>query len=90
MLEGVDFILSYAPVPGIQSLCRIITILSAAGLIIFLLDIHNAFRNTILPNSPERVYLSLPHMYLELFKIKLPKYPLGSRNQKDLFIQALK
>ena len=35
-------------------------------------------------------YLSLPHTYLEWFKIKRPKHPLASRNSKELWIQAIK
>ena len=36
------------------------------------------------------VYLSLPHLYLEWFKIKWTKHPLSSINAKELFIQAIK
>ena len=50
MLEGVNFIVSYAPVAGIRSLHIIIAIAYAEGLILFVLDISNAFQNTILPN----------------------------------------
>ena len=76
MLEGVDF-----TVTGNNSLCIIIAIASAEGLIIFVLDISNAFQNTILPNTVEQVYLSLSHRYLEWLK-KWPKHQLSSRNQK--------
>ena len=83
MLEGVDFTVSYKPVAGICSLCIITVITSAEGLIIFVLDIQNDFQNTILPNYSERVYISLPYLYLEFYKRKWPKYPLASRNQKE-------
>ena len=89
MLEGVNFTVSYAPVAGILSLCIIVDITSAEGLIIFVLVISNAFQNTILLNPEERVYLSLP-LYLECFKRKLSKHPLSSINQKKLCIQAIK
>ena len=50
MIEGFDFTVSYEPVAGIHSL-RIIKIISSAeGLILFVLDIFNAFRNNILSN----------------------------------------
>ena len=74
----------------ISSLCIIIAILSVEGLRIFVLDISNAFHNTILINPVKRVYLSLPHIYLEWFKIKCPNHLLASINQKDLYIQAIK
>ena len=47
MKEGVDFTVSYAPVAGICSLQIIISIASAEGLILFVLDISNAFQNII-------------------------------------------
>ena len=43
MLEGVDFTVSYEPVTYIHSLRIIIEIVSAEGLIIFVLDISNEF-----------------------------------------------
>ena len=82
MLEGVDFTVSYAPVAGIHSIRIIIAIASEEGLIIFVLDISNAFQNIILINPVEIVYLSLPYLYLDWYTIKWPKYPLASRNQK--------
>ena len=57
-IEGVYFNVSYAPVSGIFLCSIIITITSAEGLIIFVLDISNALKNNILPNTEERVYLS--------------------------------
>ena len=67
MLEGVDFTLSYARVDGIRSLHIIIAIDSAEGLIIFVLEIANAFHNTILHNPAERIYLTLTHLYLDWY-----------------------
>ena len=70
MLEGVDFTVSYVPVASIRSLRIIIAIDPAEGIILFVLDISNAFQNTILPNPVERVYISLPYLYLDCYKIK--------------------
>ena len=58
---------------GIRSLRIITAIESEEVLIIFVLDIYNALKNTILPNPAERVYLILPYLYLDCFKIKWPK-----------------
>ena len=90
MLEGVDFTISYASVSSINSLFIVISIASAEFLILFVLDISNAFKNTVLPYPVERVYLSLAHLYLEWYKIKSPKHPLASINQKELCIQEIK
>ena len=61
MIEGVDFTVSYQPVTGILSLCIIIATAYAECLILFVLDISNAFQNIILCNNSERVHLSLPY-----------------------------
>ena len=90
MLEGFDFNVSYAPVSGIRYLRIIITISYAEGLIICILDISNAFQNTIITNPEEIVYLILTHLYLEYFKIKWPKHPFSSRNLKELFFKDIK
>ena len=63
MLEGVYFTVSYTPVADILSLCVIIEISSSGGLILFVLDISNAFQNTILPNPAEIIYLILACIY---------------------------
>ena len=44
-------------------------------------------QNYILPNPEEIVYLSLPCIHLEWFKIKWPKYPLVKNNTKEPCIQ---
>ena len=62
MIEGVEFTVSYEPVAGIRSLCIITAIASAEGLILFVLDISNAFQNTSLPNPAEIVYFSSPYL----------------------------
>ena len=74
MIEGVDFTVSYEPVSGIRYLQIIIAIASAECLVIFVLDISNDFQNKILTNTKERVYLSLPHLYLEWSKRKFTKH----------------
>ena len=48
----------------IKYICIIIEIASAEGLIIFVLDISNVLHNKILPNTAEKVYINLPHLYL--------------------------
>ena len=62
ILEGVDFNVSYSPVAGICSLHIIISIASSGGLIIFVLDISNAFQNTIYPTLQKESILDY-HIY---------------------------
>ena len=59
MVEWVDSSVLYKPVSDIRSLCIIIDIYSAEGLIPFLLEISNTFKNTIMTNPEVMVYLSL-------------------------------
>jgi len=75
MVKGLDFKESYAAIAVIDS-CRIIlAIASRYGLIIFVIDIKNAFQTTLL--SPhERIYLHLPPYYLKWFKETYPNHHL--------------
>ena len=90
MLELVEFVVSYIPVASIKSIRIIITIASAQGMIIFVLNISNSFQNNILSKSEEDVYITLPYLYLEWFKQKRSKHPLAPHNAKELCIQTIK
>ena len=90
MLDGVNYTVSYVPVAGIIYIHIIISIASLYGLVIFVLHISNVFQNRILPNPEERDYLIIPHLYLNLFKIKQPKHQLAPINTKQLYISAIK
>ena len=68
ILEGDEFTVSYAPVSGICPLRIIIAIAYAEGLVIFVLDIYNAFYNTMLADPAEKVYLRLPYLYMDWLK----------------------
>ena len=80
MLEGVDFTVSYTPVAVTISIHNLIVIASAESLTIFVLDISKSFKSNILPSPKERVYLSLPHIYLKLFQRKCKKQHLSLIN----------
>ena len=64
MIKGFDITVSYETVSGIVSLFIINEIQSTEGLIIFILDIFNAFQNTIWICTEEMDFLSLLHLYL--------------------------
>ena len=85
IIEGADFIVSYAPVSGVISLCIIISIASKERLIISILDIYNAFQNNILPNPEERVYLSLPSDILLTGRLVSTSIPHHSQNITNFF-----
>jgi hypothetical protein len=54
------------------------------------MDISNTFQNSVIFNATERVYISLPPLYLDWFQQQWPDYNLPSTNAKDLVIQCLK
>ena len=86
MIEDIGFTVAYTHFSGIIiSLCIIISIGSAGVLTIFFY-ICNAFQNNILPYPEERVYLGLPNLHLEWFKIKFLRISLASINTKEFFI----
>ena len=86
----MDFSDSYSPVASIDSIQLLLNLAAASGLIISILDISNAFQNSIIFDASERVYLSLPPLYLDWFRQQWPDYNLPSLNVKDLVIQCLK
>jgi len=88
--ENVDFTDSYSPVGSIDSIRILLNIAASAGLLISILDISNAFQNSIIFDASECVYLSLPPLYLDWFRQQWPDYDLPSLNVKDLVIQCLK
>ena len=77
----VYFTVYYSPADGIRSICIIIAISYVEVLIIFVLDISNAFQNNILPNPEEIVYLRLTYLYRYWYK-KRPKHQLALIKQK--------
>jgi hypothetical protein len=66
--ENINFTDSYSPVASIDSLCLLLNLAASECLLISILDISNAFQNSIIFDAAERVYLSLPPLYLEWFR----------------------
>jgi hypothetical protein len=60
MKEGVDFVNSYSPV-GSNSIRLIVALAASEGLQLFVLDISNAFQNSIIFDPMECIY------YLTIF-----------------------
>jgi len=88
--ENIDFQDSYSPVASIDSLRLLLNLAATENLLISILDISNAFQNSIIFDATERVYLSLPPLYLEWFRQHWPDYDLPSITTKDLVLQCLK
>ena len=90
MHEGIDFQNSYMPVGHIDSLRMIMCIAASKQLCCNLLDISDAFQNSIIFDPQEHVYLTLPPWYLEWFQCKWPDFKLASMDIKLLVLQCLK
>ncbi len=80
--EHIDFTDSYSPVASIDSLRLLLNLAASEGLLISIMDISNAFQNSIIFDATERVYLSLPPLYLDWFRQQWPNYDLPSLNVK--------
>ena len=75
MIKGLDYKESYAAIAVIDSCRIVIAIASRYGLVIYIIDIKNAFQTTLLhPN--ERIYLHLPPYYLRWFRETYPNHAL--------------
>jgi hypothetical protein len=60
--------------------CLLLNLAAALGLLISILDISNAFQNSIIFDASECIYLSLPSLYLDWFRQQWPDYNLPSLN----------
>ncbi len=75
---------------SIDSIRVLLNIAASSGLIVSILDISNAFQNSYIFDAAERVYLSLPPLYLDWFRHLWPDFTLPSSNAKELVLECLK
>jgi hypothetical protein len=88
--KSINFTDSYPPVASIDSIRLLLNLAASQGLLVSVLDISNAFQNSIIFNPDECVYISLPPLYLDWFIQQWPDFNLASTNAKDLVLQCLK
>jgi hypothetical protein len=88
--EFVDFTDSCSPVASIKSIRVLLNIAASSNLLVSVLDISNAFQNSINFDASESVFISLPPLYLDWFHSQWPDYDLPSLNTKELVLQCLK
>eukprot|EP00957_Ditylum_brightwellii_P080780 6143825-Ditylum_brightwellii.AAC.1 len=58
-------------------------------MLLFPLDVSNAFQTNFESNLAERIHISIPPFYLEYFYSKWPDHPLKGTPADKLCIQAL-
>jgi len=80
----------YSPVASIERIRVLLNIAASSNLLVSVLDISNAFQNSIIFVTAESVFISLPPLYLEWFRSQWPDYTLPSLNPKELVLQCLK
>jgi hypothetical protein len=83
-------LISYSPVTSIERIRVLLNIAASSNLLVSVLDISNAFQNSIIFVTAESVFISLPPLYLEWFRSQWPDYTLPSLNPKELVLQCLK
>ena len=91
MVQGIDYVVSYAPTVDADSFRLMIAIAASDRMILIFIDASNAFQTNVISDPRRRVYVSLPTMYLEWFRARFPNHPLAKcRNSKKLVIQSLR
>ena len=83
MKQGLHYDQSYCPTSGYSSLRMILCIASVFFLPIYMIDVHNAFQCTPLPenkNSPP-VYVTMPPYYIKWFIKSHPNYILDEKEK---------
>jgi hypothetical protein len=90
MKQYLDFVESYSPVESIDSIRLMLALSASLQYKLHVLDISNAFMNSVIFDPEERVYLSLPPFYLNWFRSQWPDFKLPSQDSAQLAIQCLK
>jgi hypothetical protein len=88
--QFIDFQDSYSPVASIDSIRLLLAIAASKRYTIHVLDISNAFQNSVIFDPSECTYITLPPFYLTWFKSKWPDYQLPSTTPSLLALQCLK
>eukprot|EP00957_Ditylum_brightwellii_P010900 826083-Ditylum_brightwellii.AAC.2 len=89
-IQGIDFDVSYSPTSAFDNIRMVIAIAAAENMIIYSLDVSNAFQTNIKEKPYERVYISILPFYLEYFFGKWPNHPLLRTPVNELCLQGLK
>ena len=75
MIRGLDYQESYSAVALASSVRIVVAIGAAENMIFGIIDVKNAFQNTMIP-SGQRQHLSIPPFHLLWFRRKCPTVPI--------------
>jgi hypothetical protein len=75
MKQGIHYEESYATVASIDSIQILLCMAAAQGKQVFVLDVRNAFQNTIQFDASKRTYNMLPPFFSEYILLHWPDHP---------------
>jgi hypothetical protein len=75
MQQGVHFYQSSSPVASIENIHILLNLGASQGKSVFVLDVKNAFQNTIQCDPSKRNYTMLPPFVLEYLRLHWPDHP---------------
>lgn len=81
MEKGLHFDESNCPTSGYASLRILLCLSSVLGLVIYMLDVHNAFQCTPLAEneSSPPIYVTMPPLYIRWFLKSHPNFQLDEK-----------
>jgi hypothetical protein len=88
MIRGIDFQESYSAVALASSVRISISIAAAENMIMAIIDVKNAFQNTMIPED-QRQHLSLPPYYISWFRRKYPTVTIEEAPDGRYCIQTI-
>ena len=74
MIHGLDFIVSYAPTCDVDLFKLSLNIAASDGMIAVYIDASNAYQTNFISDPKKQVYITIPTMYLEWFRARLPNH----------------
>lgn len=75
--QGQNFTVLYALTVDAGSFRLTIVILASDEMILVFIDASNAIQKNVISDPNKRVYIILPTMYLDWFRVIFPNYPLA-------------
>eukprot|EP00957_Ditylum_brightwellii_P110231 8407913-Ditylum_brightwellii.AAC.1 len=87
--QDIDFAASFTPTSFFENIRFLLAIAAAEIMLIFPVDVSNAFQTNIEFNPLDQVHIIIPPFYLEYFFTKWPDQPLKGTPVDKLCIQAL-
>jgi hypothetical protein len=89
MQQGIHFYEYFSPVASIENIRILLSLGASQGKSVFVLDVKNAFQNTIQFDACKRTYNMLPPFFSEYHRIRWPDHPEVDAIKNDSQLYAL-